>query len=64
MQLEASEGAGTRDRGSSNSLQLPEIEESRRDQKEKGIRKEWRGRKKTGREAQFLGPTKAQGKHE
>lgn len=47
MQLEASEDAGTRDRGSSNSLQLPEIEERGRDQKEKGIRKEWRGRKKT-----------------
>lgn len=47
MQLEASEDAGTRDRGSSNSLQLPEIEERGRDQKEKGIRKEGRGRKKT-----------------
>ena len=47
MQLEASEDAGTRDCGSSNSLQLPEIEERGRDQKEKGIRKEWRGRKKT-----------------
>ena len=53
-----SEGAGTRDGGSSNSLQLPEIEERGTDQRKKESGKNVEGqRRKQSRETQ----TKAQG---
>lgn len=57
MQLEASEGAGTRDRGSSNSLQVPEIEERGTDQRKKESGKNVEGQRRPGRETK----TKAQG---
>ena len=45
-----SEGAGTRDGGSSNSLQLPEIEERGTDQRKKESGKNVEGQRKAGRE--------------